>query len=46
MAVLADLRASLATGPGSPETGNEPRTEPRRPVFETVEHDLVAERFP
>ncbi len=30
MAAVADLRASLPTGPESPGTSNEPKTEPRR----------------
>jgi hypothetical protein len=30
MAALADLRASLTPGPGSPGTANEPKTEPNR----------------
>jgi hypothetical protein len=32
MAALADLRASLTPGPGSPGTANEPKTEPNRPA--------------
>src|SRR6266536_3804832 len=32
MAALADLRAAWPTGPESPGTSNEPKTEPRRPA--------------